>query len=449
MSTYDLVVLGTGSAATGIASRCRAAGWRVVVCDPKPFGGTCPLRGCDPKKVLIAGAEAVDWVERLRAKSIFTTLPQIDWPALMRHKHTFTDPIPAAREQSYADQGIDALHGVARFIGRDRVAVEGRELRGRRIVIATGAVPKPLPLDGYEHLATNEEFLALETLPESIVLVGAGYIGLEFATIAAAAGARVTVLEAGRAALRGFEPTLVSNVLERMRDAGIRILLEHKVTAIVPSGDHFRVTAESPHGKSSFEAKLAVHGGGRVPALADLDLERGEVAVDNGRLALDKHLHSTSNPLVYAAGDVAAPPLPLTPVAALHARTVAANLLEGNHAVPDYTGIPTVVFTMPPLARVGLLEADAEAAGKRFRVASGDGSGWYTARRINEPCYSWKVLIEEDTDKLLGAHLTGPDASETINLFAFAMQNHLRAEALQTLITTYPSASGDLEQMLA
>lgn len=185
---YDLIVLGTGSAATGIASRCRSAGWTVGVCDPKPFGGTCPLRGCDPKKILIAGAEAIDWVERLRAKSIFAETPALDWAALMRHKRAFTDPFPAAREKSYAGKGIDAFHGAAHFVGPDRVRIGNHELNARHIVIATGAEPARIPIEGYEHLATNEDFLALEDLPERIVLVGAGYIGLEFATIAAAAG---------------------------------------------------------------------------------------------------------------------------------------------------------------------------------------------------------------------------------------------------------------------
>lgn len=445
---YDLVVLGTGSAATGIATRCRAAGWQVAVCDPKPFGGTCPLRGCDPKKILIAGAEAVDWIERLHAKSVFAEAPAPNWAALMRHKRAFTDPFPAAREKSYADKGIDAFHGAARFLDRDRVEVGGEKLRARHIVIATGAEPARIPIAGYEHLATNEDFLALDALPKRIALVGAGYIGLEFATIAAAAGAQVTVLEMADHALQGFEPELARRVVERLRGFGVQMLFGHKVARIERSGKGYRVVATRDDGELTFEADLVVHGSGRVPALSGLDLERAGVAVEKSRLVLNDYLQSATNPLVYAAGDAASPPLPLTPVAALHARAVAANLLAGNHVVPDYTGIPTAVFTLPPLARVGMLESEARAAGKRYRVGSGDGAGWYTATRINESCYAWKVLVEEETGRILGAHLTGPDAAETINLFAFALQHGLPAEALRTLITTYPSASSDLEYML-
>jgi len=445
---YDLIVLGTGSAATGIASRCSGAGWKVAVCDPKPFGGTCPLRGCDPKKILIAGAEAIDWVERLRAKSIFAETPELDWAALMRHKRAFTDPVPAARERSYADKGIDAFSGAARFVDRDRVRIGDHEFHARHIVIATGAEPARIPIEGYEHLATNEDFLALEDLPKRIILVGAGYIGLEFATIAAAAGSKVTVLEMASEALRGFEPELVRKVVARLDRAGVRILFEKMVTRIEKSGAAYRISMAGGNGESVLEADFAVHGSGRVPALEGLDLDRADVKVENGRLKLNEYLQSATNSHVYAAGDAAAPPLPLTPVAALHARTVAANLLEGNHAVPDYTGIPTAVFTTPPLARVGLLESEAEASGRRYRVATGDGSDWYTATRINESCYAWKVLVEEGSDKLLGAHLTGPDAAETINLFAFVMQNDLPVEALRALTTTYPSAGSDLEYMI-
>lgn len=445
---YDLIVLGTGSAANGVATRCRKAGWRVAVCDPRPFGGTCPLRGCDPKKILIAGAEAVDWVRRLKGLSIFTEAVIPDWAALMGHKRAFTDPIPAARERSYADKGIDAFHGGARFTARNEVRVDGKTLRARHIVIATGAEPATVPIPGHEHLATNEDFLALDTLPASIVLVGAGYIGLEFATIAAAAGARVILLEMGDEALRGFEPELASRIVERLREAGVEVRLGHKVTAIEKTGPGYRICAATGDREVKLEADLVVHGSGRVPALDGLDLERAGIATEKGRLALTEHLQSRTNPSVYAAGDAAMPPLPLTPVAALHARIVAANLLEGNHAVPDYTGIPTAVFTLPPLARVGLLESEARARGMRYRKASGEGSGWYTARRINETCYAWKVLVEEGSERILGAHLAGPDASETINLFAFAMQNGLTADRLRALVTTYPSASSDLEYML-
>lgn len=445
---YDLFIIGTGSAATGVATRCRAAGWRVAVSDGKPFGGTCPLRGCDPKKFLIAGAEAVDWVERLREKGIFARRPAVDWPALMHHKRGFTDPFPANRAALFRNKGIDAFHAPARFTAPDRVRVGEREISARNFVIATGAEPARLPITGFEHLVTNEEFLSLEHLPEHIALVGAGYIGFEFATIAAYAGSHVTMLEMDRRALQGFEPELAAAVLKRLQAAGVDIRLGHQVTAVHRRGEGYRVIARGATGEADIDADLVVHSTGRIPALTGLDLERAGVATDRGRLKLNAYLQSETNSAVFAAGDAASPPLPLTPVAALHARVVATNLLEGNQAAPDYTGIPTAVFTLPPLARVGLLESEAKARGLEYRVASGSGPNWYTARRINESCYAWKVLVEAGSGKILGAHLTGPDAAETINLFALAIQNGLGVDTLRALVTTYPSAGADLEYML-
>lgn len=215
--THDLIVIGTGSAASVIASTCRKAGWTVAVIDHQPFGGTCALRGCDPKKILVAAAEAADAVQRMGTQGIITREATIDWPALQRFKRAYTDPIPEHSEQRYATQGIDTLHGLARFSGQTSVSVEGRSLTARHIVIATGAEPVKLPIDGFEHLATSTDFLGLERLPQHLVLVGGGFVGFEFAHIAARAGAQVTLINRGMHALSGFDPDLVALLVERTR----------------------------------------------------------------------------------------------------------------------------------------------------------------------------------------------------------------------------------------
>ena len=155
---YDLVVIGTGSAAMGVSARVRAAGWSVAVIDSRPFGGTCALRGCDPKKMLIGGASAVDHARRMHGKGVVGNTG-IDWPELMAFKRGFTDPVPAKNEQRYADQGIDTYHGPTRFTGRNNLEVDGQVLQARHVLIAAGAEPVKLGIPGEEHLITNEEFL--------------------------------------------------------------------------------------------------------------------------------------------------------------------------------------------------------------------------------------------------------------------------------------------------
>ena len=449
MKTYDLIVIGTGTAATVTAKGCRKANWSVAIIDHLPFGGTCALRGCDPKKMLIVATEVIDSFERIGGIDTVKGQLHIDWAALQRHKQSFTDPVPADRERAYAKLGIDAHHGRARFGGPDTVVVDGKTLKAKHIVIAAGAEAVELPIEGAEYLSLSDEFLNLESLPKRIVLVGGGYIGFEFAHIAARAGASVTILNRGQQALTGFDPDLVTMLVERTRAVGVDVRLGCEVKAVRKHrGGDFEVEAEGPDGRFVIETDLAIHSGGRAPALEALNLDVAGVAHDRGRLTLDKAFRSTSNPAVYAAGDAAGGPLPLTPVAALETHAVVANLLENKGVTVDYTGIPSAVFTLPPLARVGLLEAEARAQGLRFRVKHESVPGWFTARSINEPCYGHKVLVEEGSERILGAHLIGPQASEVINLFGFAIRNGLTTSAIKHATFTYPSAASDIESML-
>jgi len=446
--TYDLIVIGTGTAASVTAFGCRKADWSVAIIDHRPYGGTCALRGCDPKKMLIAATEVIDGYERMSGIDTVKGELSIDWAALQRHKRSFTDPVPEKREQAYDKQGIDAYHRRARFTGPNSVQVNGRTLKARQIVIAAGADPVRLPIEGFEHLALSDDFLELQTLPRRIVLVGGGYIGFEFAHIAARAGAEVTILNRGKQPLAGFDPDLVALLIERTRALGVDVRLGHEVKAVRKTGAGFEVESEGPEGRVAIETDLAIHSGGRKPALEALDLDAANIAHDRGKLKLDKHFRSISNPSVYAAGDAAGGPLPLTPVAALEAHAVVDNLLENNDATVDYTGIPSVVFTLPPLARVGLLEAEAKERRLRFKVKHESVPGWFTARRVNESCYAYKILVEEGSGRILGAHLIGPEASEVINLFGFAMRSGLTADALRYATFAYPTAASDIESML-
>src|SRR5712692_2905841 len=195
---FDLVALGTGSAASTVASKCRAAGWQVAIVDWRPFGGTCALRGCDPKKVLVGAADVMDWLRRMEGKGIRNQHARIDWAELMKFKRSFTDPVPESREASFAKAGIATYHGRAQFARPNTVQVGEDFLDARHIVIATGAAPRRLNIPGEEFLATSDHFLELESLPKRIVFIGGGYISMEFAHVALRAGAKVTVLHRGQ-----------------------------------------------------------------------------------------------------------------------------------------------------------------------------------------------------------------------------------------------------------
>lgn len=442
---YDVAIVGTGVAATTIAFAVRQDGRSVVVIDEAPFGGTCALRGCDPKKVLVSAARAVDAAHRLSGKGIGDQA-RIDWPALMRFKHSFTDPVPAQREAQFAQQGIDGLHGTARFVGRNELDVNGTRITGRHIVLAMGARPVPLPFPGAELAITSDDFLNLPQMPRRLLTIGGGYIAVEFACIAATAGAAVTILQGPDRLLTRFDPDLVGWLTEGFRERGIDVRTGALVNGIERRGDSFLVHIE---GGASIEADCVLQAAGRKPDYDTLNVNAGGVARDaHGKLLLNEFLQSTSNEFVYAAGDAAGIGPELTPVAGLDGEVVAENLLHGNRRRPIYAGIPSVAFTLPPIATVGLSEQEATSRQLRFRRNCGRAESWLTARRQGETVYGYKVLVEEGTDRILGANIVGPEADETINLFAMAIRCGVTAETMRSAVFTYPTSSSDIKYML-
>jgi glutathione reductase (NADPH) len=425
----------------------RHAGRSVAVIDHRPFGGTCALRGCDPKKMLISGAEAVDWAHRMHGRGVIGEV-SIDWSALIAFKRSFTDPIPEKLEGSLSKQGIDAFHGMARFTGPNTVIVEGRSLHGRNILIATGARPVPLGISGAEHVITSDAFMELTALPRRIVMVGGGYIAAEFSHIAARAGAKVTVLQRGERMLPKFDADLVGWLMERFAEIGADVRTRTAVMAVEYTGGRYRVHAKTPGGEATVDADLVVLAAGREPDIAELDLPAAHIAAEHGRLQLNDFLQSVSNPIVYAAGDAAAKGPPLTPVSSHDAKIVAANLLEGNRHRPDYRGVPSVAFTLPPIAAVGLSEAEARQQTPKLRVNCANVADWFTARRVGESVYGYKTLIEEESGRILGAHLVGPNVEEVINLFGLAIRHNLTAHDLTSAIFAYPTGASDIGYML-
>lgn len=449
IKTFDLMVIGTGSAASTVASACRSAGWSVAIVDSRPYGGTCELRGCDPKKVLVGAAEVIDWTRRMQGKGVTCGDAAIKWPELIRFKRTFTDPVPKAREEGFAKAGIVTLHGRAHFTDPGTVQVGSEPIEAKHVVIASGDMPAKLGIDGEEHLITSEEFLDLEELPRRMVFIGGGYISFEFAHVAARAGAEVTILHRGEHGLERFDSDLVDRLVAFTREIGIKVELRTRVEGIARSASGLLVKASSGGETKEYPADLVVHGAGRVPNIDGLDLAKGGVGWERRGVKVNDYLQSVSNPAVYAAGDCAASGNPpLTPVASYEGGVVAANLLGGNQKNANYGAIPSVVYTIPPLASVGLDERSARNQSLRFRTGQGDMSSWYSSRRTGEKCSAYKVMVEEDTDRILGAHLFGSQAEEHINLFALAIHKGLRAADLKETIYAYPTHASNTKYLI-
>ncbi|MDQ6933467.1 MAG: NAD(P)/FAD-dependent oxidoreductase [Candidatus Eremiobacteraeota bacterium] len=448
MQEFDLVVIGSGAAGNTAALQCKKRGWDVAIVDAKPFGGTCQLRGCDPKKILVGAAHALDWAHKMADVGVFDRVPHIDWPKLMAFKRTFTDPVPAQREASYRDAGITAMRGTARFIDEQTLDVEGARLKARYILVATGAKPAHFA-PGDDLLLDNEAFLSLEQLPQSLLFVGGGFISLEFAHVAVRAGAKVTIMDFAPRILMNFDAELVGPLEQTTRELGIELHFNARVTKIVRDGSKIVAHAEVDGKQQTFTADAAVHGAGRVADLDDLDLKAGNVERTKRGVKVNEYFQSTSNTHVYSAGDVAdGGGLQLTPVAGDEGEIAAANMIDGNSKTAHFAGLASVVYTIPPLATAGLSEEEARKKGTPIDVFRGAMSGWYSLKRLNEKRGAYKVLVEKTTRKILGATIFGPLAEEQINVLSLAIRQGLDTAAVNESLFAYPTGASDLQYML-
>jgi glutathione reductase (NADPH) len=367
----------------------------------------------------------------------------------MQFKRTFTDPVPEEREKRFAKAGIACIHGAARFTSPAELQVGEEVLESRQFLVAAGARPQKLNIPGEQYLTTSEQFLELDSLPGRIVFVGGGYISFEFAHVSVRCGTEVTILHRGERPLERFDPDLVDQLVQKTRQLGVDVQLGSEVEAIENRNDHLLVHASTDGGKREFQADMVVHGAGRVADIDDLNVSAAEVETVKHGIKVNEYLQSISNPAVYAAGDAAASGLPpLTPVAVYEGTIAAANLLKGNHRKIRQITIPSVVFTIPPLASVGMSEHAAQQHDFKFRIHREETGSWYSSRRVGEDCSGFKVLIEEGTGRILGAHVLGPEADELINVFALVIQSGATTDTFQQTIFAYPTHGSDLTYML-
>ncbi|GAQ17625.1 glutathione amide reductase [Oceanobacillus picturae] len=445
---FDVIVIGTGPAGSSVAISCAQEGLRTAVIDERAYGGTCPLRGCNPKKVLASAATMIDETARMQGKGIAKPAT-INWQDLMEFKRSFTEPVPEAKEKSFEKAGIERFHGQAQFLDEKTLKVKEKVLEGEKIVIATGARPAPLPVDGADHLTYSEDFLELDQLPKRVIFVGGGYISFEFAHIAARAGSDVHIVQRGEQPLKSFDSDMVDLLQKKSKEIGISIHLNSSVNAIEKNDKEYIVKASKGDEEVSFHGDLVVHGGGRVPQINDLKLDQGGVNHSKTGITVNTYLQSVSNEHVYAVGDVAdTNGSPLTPVGEMEGKIVSQNIVSDAKQEANYNGIPSVVFSEPKLAKAGLTEKEAREANYDVKVNHQDISDWFTYSHTNDAPAAVKIIIDKKTDLILGAHLIGGKSDELINYFAMAIQMNIPVDKLKNVVYAFPTAVSDIPSML-
>ncbi|CAM4123226.1 NAD(P)/FAD-dependent oxidoreductase [Zobellia roscoffensis] len=444
---YDVFVIGSGIAGQTVAETCVKEGLKVAIADKREYGGTCANRGCDPKKVLLGATEVIEVSTNLLGKGIKDT-PALSWKKLMKYKKNFTSPVPESTEKDLKELGVDLYYKSPEFLDEQTLSVEGKTIKADKIVIATGFEPRKLDFKGNKYLKTSDDFLSQKKLPKKVTFIGAGYVGMEFAHIAARAGAQVTVIDSGKRPLKPFDADLVKELTKYSKEMGIEFIFDATITGIKRGAKNLKVSYDRKGKSEKLKSRVVFNTAGRVPAISKLNLEKGQVNFTEDGIETNDYLQSKTNENVYACGDVSDKGFPLTPLSGKEGNVVAINIIEGNKKKLEVPVTPSVVFTLPNLASVGYSEEEAKNRYKNVVVNFETASSWFNAKRINAPLYAYKIILNERTKEIVGAHLLGPEAGETINLFAMAINQGMTAKQLKQIIFTYPSWSNDIKSMV-
>ncbi|TPI69297.1 NAD(P)/FAD-dependent oxidoreductase [Mesorhizobium sp. B2-8-9] len=448
MEKYDVVILGGGNAGMGVTVATRAAGLSVAIVEARDLGGTCPNRGCTPKKVLVAAAHALDEIARAGDHAIRIEPPRLDWRGLIERERDIIRDIPSRLSGLMAKRGVDVIYGEAAFVASNAIRVGSREFEARNIVIATGSKPRPMPIPGSEFLTTSDDVLSDPTLPRAVVFIGGGVIAFELAHVYARAGVEVTILEALPQLLGSFDEDAVALLLGESERFGISIHTKAWVKKIEKVDGRLRVSFAKDGAEYRVDADRAVNCAGRVANVEGLDLGAGVIVHREGRIEIDDHLRSRSNPDVYVCGDAVWNSPQLSPIATYEGGIVGRNIVDGPKHRPDYGHIPASLYSIPAVATVGLTEAKARERGFIINVRSNDMQGWLSARTYAEPVAWSKIIVEETTDRILGAHLVGHAGEELIHIFALAMRHGITARELSEMVCAFPTFTADIRNMM-
>jgi len=436
MEKFNTIIIGAGPAGLAAAYDLKAAGQTVAVIENNLWGGTCPNRGCDPKKVFLSGVEARDKMMQLQDKG-FSDVPFVNWKELEQFKEKFTDPVSKGSRDGIGGAGMTAIDGQPKFISEDEVVVNGTDhYQAQHFILATGQRPSYLNIPGKEQLLSSTDFLSLKKMPADITIIGAGYIAFELATIANATGAKVHIIHHNNHPLKEFNEEYALELVKQLENKGVDFNFNVDTQAIdVTKDGQYTIKA------AGFEltTDLVIGATGRIPNDDFLDLEKANVKVDRHGVIVNDHLQSSSSK-IYAIGDVISTKEPkLTPVAGFEASYVSQVILGQTTVAIDYPLIPTVVYGSPKLAKVGAQEG--------ARVVDQDVTSWFTYSHTNEARAMIRIVLN-DRSEIIGATLLTGNADSLINLLTLAIKNHMTHADVLKEIFAYPTAASDLEYLI-
>ncbi|MBL6864145.1 MAG: glutathione-disulfide reductase [Rhodospirillales bacterium] len=440
---YDLITLGAGSGGVRASRLAGGYGAKVAVCEEDRVGGTCVLRGCIPKKLLIFGAHYADHMEDAVNYGWTIGGAHHDWQTLIRNKNSELDRLNGIYLNILKDNNVYLKQGRAVVIDDHTVEVGGERLTTENILIAVGGWPNLPSIPGIEHAITSNEALELPILPKKVVIVGGGYIAVEFAGIFSGFGSSVTEIIRGEEVLRGFDNDIRKSLSEEMRKRDIKILAKTEVTEIKKSGQNLLVTLNSG---SVMETDCIMYATGRAANTKGLGLEKAGVELKkDGSIVVDK-CNRTSRSNIYAVGDVT-DRIQLTPVAIQEGHALADMLFNKNKQFVDYSNVPSAVFSTPPIAVVGLTEEEAKEQFEYIDVYESNFKPLVHTISGRDERTFMKLVVDSKTDVVLGCHMMGIDAPEIIQGIAIAIKCGAKKGQFDATTGIHPSSAEEFVTM--
>ncbi len=438
MYDQDIVVIGGGVG--GYASAIHAAQLRarVTLVEKDKVGGACLNRGCIPTKTLVRSVELLQKVRQAAGTGIETDGIRADFGKLMAHKNAVVDRLVAGVEQLLKGGRINVIRGPGRILSPHEVQVNDRTISTGKIIIATGSEPATLPVPGVDlpGVLNTDGILELKSLPGSLVIIGGGYIGIEFAGIFSALGTKVTVIEALPRCLPTVEEEACNLLLQTLRRQGVEVKTNAPVSAIRGEGEALRVVFKSESGEGSATGQVVLAAVGRRPCTAGLGLEALGIEMNKRGIAANEHLE-TNVPGIYAAGDVLGRSM-LAGVAFHEAEVAAKNAVGQVQCATDYRVVPTCVFTNPEIASVGITEKEAKERALDYRVSKFPFGACGAALAMDEAQGTAKMICDAGTGAVLGMHIIGTHASDLIGEVALAMKLGATAKDIAETIHVHP-----------
>ena len=441
---FDLFVIGAGSGGVRAARMAANLGARVAIAEDRYLGGTCVNVGCVPKKLFVYGSSFGEEFEDANAFGWSSGgAPTFDWPTLRDNKTREIERLNGIYENLLTGPGVEIFESTATFTGPNRVSVGGREVTAERILIATGSWPTVPSFPGSDHVITSNEAFYLDRFPNRVLVVGGGYIAVEFAGIFNGLGAETTLSYRGDLFLRGFDPGIRSFALEEVRKKGIDVRLNSNVVSVEKKGTGFRTTFTD--GKA-LDSDLVMYATGRAPNTQNLNLEAAGVATaTDGSIVVDDD-YRTNVGHIYAIGDVIGR-AQLTPIAIAEGMCIAYNVFNGESRRINYDLIPTAIFCQPNIGTVGPTEEEARARYPELKVFESSFRPMKHTLSGRDERTLMKILVDDATDKVVAAHMCGPDSGEIVQGLAVAITAGATKAQFDSTVAIHPTAAEEFVTM--